>query len=271
MSLKNWCSTHAKWSKSSLKNSIRFCGVFPSLKQNFIAYRSSKLSSRPDYIWKIQQLWQSDFSRVYSNSWLICSFKPEIIKIGQSPHKMYSNNIPNFQESTTILNACTKNSGNLLNTPRRYPANIGCSHFRHTIPKKQCMWDIRRKKWTRENNTKVNHCYFKINPTQKAYRKRTMEIWTESSKFNKKKQWLTDKTRLIFKRLAIWPWDVLRKCTGDDKFSKSLEKINHLMYMDDIKVIENNEKEMENLNKQWVYKARILGWNLKLKNLPCSW
>ena len=31
---------------------------------------------------------------------------------------MYSNNILNFQESTTILNACTKNSGNLLNTPR---------------------------------------------------------------------------------------------------------------------------------------------------------
>ena len=33
---------------------------------------------------------------------------------------MYSNNILNFQESTTILNACTKKkkSGNLLNAPR---------------------------------------------------------------------------------------------------------------------------------------------------------
>ena len=30
---------------------------------------------------------------------------------------MYSNNIGNFQESTTILNACTKKSGNLLNAP----------------------------------------------------------------------------------------------------------------------------------------------------------
>ena len=37
MSLKNWCSIHARWSKSSLKHSIRFCGIFPSLKQNFIA------------------------------------------------------------------------------------------------------------------------------------------------------------------------------------------------------------------------------------------
>ena len=38
---------------------------FPSLKQNFIAYRSSKLSSRADCILKIHQLWQSGFSRVY--------------------------------------------------------------------------------------------------------------------------------------------------------------------------------------------------------------
>ena len=32
---------------------------FPSLKQNFIAYRSSKVSSRPDCIFEIHQLWQS--------------------------------------------------------------------------------------------------------------------------------------------------------------------------------------------------------------------
>ena len=31
----------------------------PSLKQNFIAYRSSKVSSRPDCIFEIHQLWQS--------------------------------------------------------------------------------------------------------------------------------------------------------------------------------------------------------------------
>ena len=45
MPLKNWCSIHARCSKSSLKHSIRFCGIFlSSLKQNFIAYRSSKVS-----------------------------------------------------------------------------------------------------------------------------------------------------------------------------------------------------------------------------------
>ena len=81
---------------------------FPSLKQNFIAYRSSKVSSRPDCIYEIPQLWQSGFSRVYSNCCCSCSFKPEIINIGQSSHKIYSNYIVNFQESTTILNACKK-------------------------------------------------------------------------------------------------------------------------------------------------------------------
>ena len=78
--LKNRCSIHARWSKSSLKDSIRFCGIFPSLKQNFIAYRSSKVS---DCIFEIHQLWQSGFSRVYSNCCCSCSFEPEIIKNGQ--------------------------------------------------------------------------------------------------------------------------------------------------------------------------------------------
>ena len=38
---------------------------FPSLKQNFIAYRSSKVSSRPDCIFEIHHLRQSGFL-VYS-------------------------------------------------------------------------------------------------------------------------------------------------------------------------------------------------------------
>ena len=97
-----------------------FVWHFPSLKQNFIAYRSSKVSSRPDCIFDNHQLWQSDFSKVYSNCYCSCSFEPEIIKIGQSSHKMYSNNRVNFQEYTAILNSYTKKSGTLLNAPRIY-------------------------------------------------------------------------------------------------------------------------------------------------------
>ena len=75
---------------------------FLNLKHNFIAYRSSKVSSRPDCIFEIHQLLQSGFSTVYSNCCRSCSFEPEIIKIGQSSHKMYSNNIVSFMEVPVV-------------------------------------------------------------------------------------------------------------------------------------------------------------------------
>ena len=67
---------------------------------------------------------------MYSNCCCSCSFEREIITIGQSSHNMYSNSIVNFQESTTILNACTQKSGNLLKAPRnsqhRGPNSVFC-------------------------------------------------------------------------------------------------------------------------------------------------
>ena len=103
---------------------------FPSLKQNFIAYRSSKVSWRPDCIFEIHQLWQSGFSRVYSNCCCSCLFEVEIIKIGQSSHKMYSNNIVNFQKSTSILK-----SWNQLKAPRIYGTKIYLQkHFKQVNP-----------------------------------------------------------------------------------------------------------------------------------------
>ena len=101
--------TDARFMQDSRKAvwSIPYVSVafFPSLKQNFIAYRSSKVS---DCIFEIHQLWQSGFSRIYSYSCCSCSFEPEIIKTVQSSHKMYSNNLLNFPESTTILNTGAK-------------------------------------------------------------------------------------------------------------------------------------------------------------------
>ena len=117
MSLKN-SKTDAWFMQDAPKAvwSIPYISVafFPSLKQNFIAYHSSKVSSHPDCIFEIHQLWKSGFSRVYSNCYCSCSFEAEIIKIGQSSHKMYSNKILNFQESTTNLNACTKRVWKLI-------------------------------------------------------------------------------------------------------------------------------------------------------------
>ena len=81
--------------------------AFHTFLWHFFPYCSSKVS---DFIFEIHQLWQSGFSRVCSNSCCSYSFEPEIIKIDQPSDNMYSNNILNFQESTTILNICTKKS-----------------------------------------------------------------------------------------------------------------------------------------------------------------
>ena len=51
---------------------------------------------------------------MYCNSYCSCSFEPEIIRIGQSSFKGYSNNILNCQESITILNSSTKKGLNLI-------------------------------------------------------------------------------------------------------------------------------------------------------------
>ena len=40
---------------------------------------------------------------------------------------------------------------------------------------------------------------------------------------------------------------ILKKCTGGHKLTKSQENINHLMYMDHIKLFAKNEKELETL------------------------
>ena len=48
--------------------------------------------------------------------------------------------------------------------------------------------------------------------------------------------------------IAMMPLNhILRKCTTGHKLSRSLEKVNHLMYMDDIKLFAKNEKELETL------------------------
>ena len=48
--------------------------------------------------------------------------------------------------------------------------------------------------------------------------------------------------------IAMMPLNhTLRKCTAGYKLSRSEERINHLMYMYDIKLFAKNEKELETL------------------------
>ena len=48
--------------------------------------------------------------------------------------------------------------------------------------------------------------------------------------------------------IAMMPLNhILRKCTAGYKIRRSQEKVNHLMYMDDIELFPNNKKELETL------------------------
>ena len=68
--------------------------------------------------------------------------------------------------------------------------------------------------------------------------------------------------------IAMMPLNhILRKCTARYKLRRLQEKINHLMYMDDIKLFAKNEKELETLIHT-EYTVKTWGWNLK--NAPCS-
>ena len=114
MPFKNWCSLHAIWSKT-VRRIPYVSGAFsPSVKHSYIPYCSS---SRPDCIFEIPKLWQSGFSRVYSNSCCSCSFEPDIRKIDLSFPKIHSNKILKFQESTRILNAYSKKVWKLIVWP----------------------------------------------------------------------------------------------------------------------------------------------------------
>ena len=44
---------------------------------------------------------------------------------------------------------------------------------------------------------------------------------------------------------------ILRKCTGGYKLTKSQEKINYLMYMDNIKLLAKTEKELKAQTQAW--------------------
>ena len=58
--------------------------------------------------------------------------------------------------------------------------------------------------------------------------------------------------------IAMMP---LRKCTAGYKLSSSQEKVNHLMYMDYIKLFAKNEKELETL----IHTVRIYSWDIGME------
>ena len=63
---------------------------------------------------------------------------------------------------------------------------------------------------------------------------------------------------------------ILRKCTAGYKLSRLQEKVNHLMYMEDIKLFVKNEKELETLIHTVRIYSQGIGMELGIKNALCS-
>ena len=65
--------------------------------------------------------------------------------------------------------------------------------------------------------------------------------------------------------IAMMPLNtILRKSTGGYKFTKSQEKINHLMYMNDINIFTQNKKELETLTQTIIY-SQDIGMELRIE------
>ena len=105
---------HSKTDTRFMQDAPKVVWSIPYVSVAFFQVQNRISSKVSDCIFENHQLWQQGFSRVYSNCCCSCSFEPEIIKIGQSCNKIYSNNILNFLESATILNGNTKNVWNLI-------------------------------------------------------------------------------------------------------------------------------------------------------------
>ena len=61
---------------------------------------------------------------------------------------------------------------------------------------------------------------------------------------------------------------IFRKCTEDYKFIKSQEKINHIMYMDNIKIFAKNEKELETSIQTIRIYSKDVGMEVGIEKVP---
>ena len=105
----------------------------------------------------------------------------------------------------------------------------------------------------------IIHCLkmYKISYEAIYFIKKTMKTWIVELIARGKTLGESKIQRGIFQRDALSPLQfiiammslnhIFRKCTTGYKLCRSQEKINHLMYMDDIKLFAKNEKELETL------------------------
>ena len=112
---------------------------------------------------------------------------------------------------------------------------------------------------------------YKISHETINFIEKTMKNWRVESAAGGKSLAETKNQRGIFQRDALSPLQfiiammplnhILRKCMAGYKLSRLQEKVNHLMYMDDIKLFAKNEKELETL----IHTIRIYSQDIGMK------
>ena len=119
----------------------------------------------------------------------------------------------------------------------------------------------------------ILHCLkmYKISHEVKNFIEQTMKTWRVDLKAGGRSIAETKIQGGIFQGgtqshllfiIAMMPLNhILQKCAAGYKLNRSQEKINHLMYMDDIKLFAKNEKELETL----IHAVRIYSQNIGME------
>ena len=112
---------------------------------------------------------------------------------------------------------------------------------------------------------------YKISDEVINFIEKTMKTWIVELTAGRRSLAETKIQRGIFQREALSPLlfiiammplnHIVRKCTVGYKLNRSQKKINHLMYMDDIKLFAKNEKEQETL----IHTVRIYCQDIGMK------
>ena len=102
-----------------------------------------------------------------------------------------------------------------------------------------------------------------IEKTMKTWRVESTARWKNLAELNIQRGiFQGDALSPLLFMIAMMPLNhILRKCTAGYKLIKSHKKINHLMYMDDIKLFAKNERELETL----IHAIRIYSQDIGMK------
>ena len=120
---------------------------------------------------------------------------------------------------------------------------------------------------------------YKISHEVINFIEKTMKTWRVELAAEGKSLGEAKIQRGIFQGDAQSPWlfiiammpinPTLRKCTAGYKLSRLQENVNHLMYMDDIKLLAKNEKELETLVRAVRIYSQDIGMEFGIENMPC--